>query len=101
VATAKKTAAKKTVVKTASAPAKKAPAKKQTAKAPSKKATGGRTYSPAASAKVEEEMKAMGAGKLRSSSGEKVTNRKQAITIALSEARREGDEIPPDPRAKK
>ena len=62
-----------------------------------KKATGGRKYSPAASASVEREMKAMKQGKLRSGSGEKVTNPKQAIAIGLSEARREGDEMPPAP----
>ena len=66
-------------------------------KLPAKKVTGGRKYSPAASASVEREMKAMKEGKLRSSSGEKVTNPKQAIAIGLSEARREGDEMPPEP----
>jgi hypothetical protein len=66
-------------------------------KSPAKKATGGRKYSPAASASVEREMKAMKEGKLRSGSGEKVTNPKQAIAIALSEARREGDEAPAPP----
>ena len=71
--------------------------KSATRKAPSKKATGGRKYSPASSAAVEREMKAMKEGKLRSSSGDKVTNPKQAIAIGLSEARREGDEQPPPP----
>jgi hypothetical protein len=33
-------------------------------------------------------------GKLKSSSGEKVTNRKQAVAIALSEARESGAQIP-------
>jgi hypothetical protein len=74
---------------------KKAAAKKSAAKkAPSKKATGGRKYSPASSASVEREMKAMKEGKLRSGSGAKVSNPKQAIAIGLSEARREGDEQP-------
>ncbi len=73
--------------------------KKGTAKkSPSKKATGVRKYSPAASASVEREMKAMKEGKLRSSSGEKVTNPKQAIAIGLSEARREGDDAPEPPK---
>ncbi len=36
-------------------------------------------------------------GKLRSSSGEKVTNPKQAIAIALSEAKSEGETVPPNP----
>jgi hypothetical protein len=33
-------------------------------------------------------------GKLRSGSGRKVTNPKQAIAIGLSEARREGKKVP-------
>jgi hypothetical protein len=78
---------------------KKSTAKKSsTKKSPSKKATVGRKYSPASSASVEREMKAMKQGKLRSSSGDKVTNPKQAIAIGLSEARREGDEQPPAPK---
>lgn len=56
-----------------------------------------RKYSPAASASVEREMKAMHEGKLRSGSGEKVTNPKQAIAIGLSEARRAGKKVPPPP----
>ena len=35
--------------------------------------------------KVEKVMKEFGAGKLKSSSGKKVTSRKQAIAIGLSE----------------
>jgi hypothetical protein len=78
---------------------KKSTAKKSsTKKAPSKKATGGRKYSLASAASVEREMKAMKQGKLRSSSGDKVANPKQAIAIGLSEARREGDEQPPAPK---
>ena len=38
--------------------------------------------------KVEKVMREFGSGKLRSSSGQKVTNRKQAVAIALSEQRR-------------
>ena len=38
--------------------------------------------------KVEKVMKEFGAGKLKSSSGQKVTNPKQAIAIGLSEQRR-------------
>lgn len=56
-----------------------------------------RRYSPAASESVEREMKAMKRGKLRSSSGQKVTNPKQAIAIGLSEARKEGGKVPPPP----
>jgi hypothetical protein len=33
-------------------------------------------------------------GKLKSGSGKKVTSRKQAVAIALSEARKEGAKIP-------
>ena len=55
-------------------------------------------YGPKAHALVEREMKEMKAGKLRSGgSGAKVNNPKQAIAIALSEARREGAKIPPPP----
>ena len=38
--------------------------------------------------KVHRVLKEFAEGKLKSSSGEKVTDRKQAIAIALSEARR-------------
>jgi topoisomerase IA-like protein len=37
-------------------------------------------------------------GTLKSGSGEKVTNPKQAIAIALSEARKEGDKVPTPPK---
>jgi hypothetical protein len=63
------------------------------------KKTSGRKYGPAASRAVEREMKAMEAGTLRSGgSGKKVTNPKQAIAIALSEARRAGAKVPPAPK---
>jgi hypothetical protein len=39
-------------------------------------------------------MKAMKKGKLKSGSGKKVTNPKQAIAIGLSEARRSGAKVP-------
>jgi hypothetical protein len=52
-------------------------------------------YGPKASENVEREMKAMKAGKLKSGSGQKVTNPKQAIAIALSEARKSGGKVPP------
>ncbi len=54
-------------------------------------------YGPKAHELVEREMEQMKAGKLRSGSGEKVTNRKQAIAIALSEARRSGTKMPAPP----
>ncbi len=69
------------------------PTAKKTA---AKKST--RKYSPKASQSVEREMKAMKQGKLKSSSGEKVTNPKQAIAIGLSEARKSGAKMPPAPK---
>ena len=56
-----------------------------------------RKYSPAASENVETEMKAFKQGKLKSGSGQKVTNPKQAIAIGLSEARAAGKKVPPPP----
>ena len=43
---------------------------------------------PKAERKIEKVMGEFKEGSLRSSSGEKVTSRKQAVAIALSEARR-------------
>jgi hypothetical protein len=51
-------------------------------------------YGKAAGAKVERAMKERKAGKLRSGSGKKVTIRKQAIAIGLSEARKRGAKVP-------
>jgi Family of unknown function (DUF6496) len=54
-----------------------------------------RKYSKKASAKVERAMKKRNAGTLKSGrSGKKVTSRKQAIAIGLSEARAEGKKVP-------
>lgn len=59
-------------------------------------------YSKKAQDKVEEVMQEQKEGKLKSGSGKKVTDRKQAIAIALSEARKEGDKVPAKkPAAKK
>jgi hypothetical protein len=53
-------------------------------------------YGKKSQEKVKEVMDEMKEGKLRSGrSGKKVTNRKQAIAIGLSEARKEGDKVPP------
>lgn len=82
---------------TKKAAAKKTPAKKSAAKkAPAKKASA-KKYGPLASESVEREMKAMKEGTLKSGSGEKVTNPKQAIAIGLSEARKAGGKVPPAP----
>jgi len=54
-----------------------------------------RKYSKRASADVKRTMKKRKAGTLRSGgSGRKVTSRKQAIAIGLSEARREDAKVP-------
>jgi hypothetical protein len=54
-----------------------------------------RKYSPGASKKVEKTMHERKRGMLKSGrSGKKVTSRKQAIAIGLSEARREGKKVP-------
>ena len=52
-------------------------------------------YGKKASEKVEKVMHERKSGTLRSGrSGKKVTSRKQAIAIGLSEARREGGKVP-------
>jgi hypothetical protein len=52
-------------------------------------------YGRAAGAKVERAMEERKRGTLRSGrSGKKVTSRKQAIAIGLSEARRRGAKVP-------
>jgi hypothetical protein len=81
----KKSATKKT-------PAKKSAAKKSAAKKSTRK------YSPASGKQVKREMHEMHEGKLKSGrSGKKVTNPKQAIAIGLSEARKKGAKVPPNP----
>jgi hypothetical protein len=44
--------------------------------------------------KVEKTMHEMKEGKLKSGSGKKVTSKKQAVAIGLSEARKEGRQVP-------
>jgi hypothetical protein len=54
-----------------------------------------RKYSKSSGKKVERAMLEMKQGKLRSGgSGKKVTSRKQAIAIGLSEARKAGAKVP-------
>jgi hypothetical protein len=56
-------------------------------------------YGEAASRSVRSAMKRRQDGKLRSSSGDQVTSRAQAIAIGLSEARDKGAKVPdPAPR---
>ena len=69
---------------------------------PKKKTAAKRKYSKASSEKVGDVMDEMKAGKLRSGrSGQKVTDRKQAIAIGLSEARAEGKKVPANPNRRK
>jgi len=101
----KKSATKKSSTKKAAAkksPAKKSASKKTaTKKTPSKKSStkkSGRKYSSGVGKQVKTEMHEMHQGKLKSGgSGKKVTNPKQAIAIALSEARKKGEKVPPNP----
>ncbi|PWS31485.1 hypothetical protein DF947_12900 [Pedobacter paludis] len=51
-------------------------------------------YSEKAGDKVEKTIHEMKEGKLKSGSGKKVTSKKQAIAIGLSEARKEGAKVP-------
>jgi hypothetical protein len=53
-----------------------------------------RKYGKKAQRKVRQVMRERKRGKLRSGSGKKVTSRKQAIAIGLSEARRAGAKVP-------
>jgi len=54
-----------------------------------------RKYSKSAGDDVKREMHEFKRGKLKSGrSGKKVTSRKQAIAIGLSEARKEGKKVP-------
>jgi hypothetical protein len=59
-------------------------------------------YGAKAQEKVRKAMHEREQGTLRSGrSGKKVTSRKQAVAIGLSEARREGGKVPPPPRGRK
>jgi hypothetical protein len=70
--------------------------------AATKKSTGGRKYGPKAGKKVERAMHEKKEGTLKSGrSGKKVTSRKQAIAIGLSEARKEGAKVPPAKKSSK
>lgn len=55
-------------------------------------------YGTKAKKKVGKAMHERKHGTLRSASGKKVTSRKQAIAIGLSEARRAGGKVPKKPR---
>ena len=58
-------------------------------------------YSKASQNSVKEAMREMKKGKLKSGSGAKVKNPRQAIAIGLSEAREKGAKVPAKKGAKK
>jgi hypothetical protein len=58
-------------------------------------------YSKTAGNKVKKSMHEMKEGKLKTGSGKKVTSRKQAIAIGLSEAREKGAKVPAKKTASK
>jgi hypothetical protein len=67
------------------------------AKKSSRRKAGGRKYGKAAAKTVESAMRRKKKGTLRSGKsgkGGKVTSRKQAIAIGLSEARKKGAKVP-------
>jgi hypothetical protein len=69
-----------------------------------RKKASSRSYSRAASRDVERAMRRRKRGTLRSGKGGKggkVTSRKQAIAIALSEARKKGEKVPPRRRGRR
>ncbi len=53
-------------------------------------------YGPKAQKEVKKAMDEYKEGDLKSSSGQKVTNRKQAVAIGLSKARKKGAKVPPN-----
>jgi len=57
-------------------------------------------YSEKAQEKVGEVMHEFKEGKLKSSSGEKVTSKKQAVAIGISEAREKGLKVPKEKKSK-
>lgn len=57
-------------------------------------------YSEKAQEKVGKVMKEFKEGELKSSSGEKVTNRKQAVAIGISEAKEAGLKVPKQKKKK-
>jgi hypothetical protein len=58
-------------------------------------------YGKKASEKVEKAMHERKRGTLKSGSGKKVTSKKQAIAIGLSEARKEGGKVPSKKKSSK
>lgn len=61
---------------------------------------GDNKYGPKAAEKVGRALHERKRGTLKSSSGDKVTSRKQAIAIGLSQARESGAKVPPKKESK-
>lgn len=79
------------------------PSKQKDGAGKKKKRSGDKSdnrYSEKAAEKIGEVMKKFKAGTLESGSGEKVTDRKQAIAIGISEARKKGYKTPQEPAKK-
>ena len=92
----KKSSSKKSTSRKSAA--KRTSAKKSSTKKSASKKSSGRKYSKGTGKQVEREMHEMHEGELKSGrSGKKVTSRKQAIAIGLSEARKKGEKVPPNP----
>ena len=88
---------KKTSHKSTTARKKTSSARKKTSSG--RKKSSGRKYGRKSERKVGRALHEMKRGKLKSGrSGKTVKSRKQAIAIGLSEARREGDAVPPKPK---
>jgi hypothetical protein len=64
------------------------------AKRPARKRSTRQAYGETASKTVSSAMRRLRKGTLKSGSGQKVTSRKQAIAIGLSEARAKGGKVP-------
>lgn len=65
-----------------------------TKKSSSDTKSSGKKYGAKSHEKVHKALHEEKQGSLKSGSGKKVTSRKQAIAIGLSEARKEGDKVP-------
>ena len=63
-----------------------------------KRSSGRKRYGDAATKRVASAMRRRKKGTLRSSSGARVTSKKQAVAIGLSEARSKGGKVPPKPK---
>ncbi len=59
-----------------------------------------RKYGPKAQEMVKKAMHKYKRGQIKSGSGQKVKNPRQAVAIGLSEAREKGAKVPPAPKKK-